>query len=779
MILVKSIEDDNWTKNYTYYDTKGRAVGGHSINHLGGYTRTKSQLDFAGVPLKTITRHKRLDTDTEKVITENFEYDLQNRLKKHYHQVDSQLQELLTENSYNELSQLKNKKVGNNLQSIDYAYNIRGWMTDINKDQMGVPDLGGKLFSYKIKYNQKQGIDNPDPIKFSGKNVTPKYNGNIAEVDWRAVTTLGDNPSLEPKRYGYAYDQLNRLSAGYYQNPGNPYSKENIESLTYDVNGNITNLYRTSVVQGTIATEIDDLEYFYTGNQATSIKDHSGNSTGYEGIAGNAIDYDANGNMKSMIDKQITGIGYNHLNLANAVAIGAGQVTTDIATKYRADGVKVRKENTNTSVGFSSTIWKKEVTDYLDGFQYLNVTSSGNNTGGSSESFLASSMETKHAFEREAFSKIGPPIIIDPGPIDPIIKNPHNPELQFFPTSEGYYDYQKKQYIYQYQDHLGNVRISFARDKNTGGLEITDANDYYPFGMSHLKTGNAYFGAGKYQNYKYNGKELQETGMYDYGARFYMQDIGRWGVVDPLTEKYRRMSPYTYVGNNPAMFVDYDGRDYGMYIDFKTGTVTIRATYYATGNDMKSANQAVKMWNGMSGKYNYTYKDANGNKVSMKVKFELQTSEVTVGKGEKRLDVLNKAMESATKGEGNIYRFAASKDMNSNENGVTSGGNSIRVKDSRADTETGAHEVGHSLGADHTSSGILTISSDDPNRSNDINSSNISDVMNAIVGTPSEPDKAKEATGGLGQATIHIENNNLQTDKDYKRFRNGGIQSAE
>lgn len=29
------------------------------------------------------------------------------------------------------------------------------------------------------------------------------------------------------------------------------------------------------------------------------------------------------------------------------------------------------------------------------------------------------------------------------------------------------------------------------------------------------------------------------------------------------------------------------------------------------------------MWNGMSGKYNYTYKDANGNKVSMKVKFEL------------------------------------------------------------------------------------------------------------------------------------------------------------
>ncbi|MDY3344192.1 hypothetical protein PG326_02830 [Riemerella anatipestifer] len=88
-------------------------------------------------------------------------------------------------------------------------------------------------------------------------------------------------------------------------------------------------------------------------------------------------------------------------------------------------------------------------------------------------------------------------------------------EWQFLPTSEGYYDYLHKRYVYHYTDHLGNVRLSYYKGSNN--LVIDKESNYYPFGLEH--TGyNGLLGNQSY-NYKYNGKELQtEIGMYDYGA---------------------------------------------------------------------------------------------------------------------------------------------------------------------------------------------------------------------------------------------------------------------
>ncbi len=105
-----------------------------------------------------------------------------------------------------------------------------------------------------------------------------------------------------------------------------------------------------------------------------------------------------------------------------------------------------------------------------------------------------------------------------------------------------------------------SVRLSY---KNEGNQPIvTDSNDYYPFGMSFVRNSeeDAHFGTGSFFNYKYNGKELQETGMYDYGARFYMPDIGRWGVQDIKSEAFYNYSQYQYVLNNPVINIDIKGQ---------------------------------------------------------------------------------------------------------------------------------------------------------------------------------------------------------------------------
>lgn len=553
--LVKNIEDDNWTKNYAYYDSKARVIGTYAINHLGGYTKNDILLSFTGELLKINTSHLRKQGEVGVNINERFVYDSQNRLKRHYHQVGNKPEELLSERSYNEVSQLINKKVGSGLQSIDYAYNIRGWLTDINKDQMTMPDLGGKLFSYKIKYNQKEGITNPDSALFSGKDVKPKYNGSIAEIDWRAVESIGAYPSLTPKRYGYAYDNMNRLSAGYYQNPQNPYSKENTESLGYDLNGNITSLYRTSVIENgsNIATKIDDLVYTYKGNQAIKIKDNSGNSTGYEGTVGLPIEYDANGNMTSFTDKQISSIKYNFLDLPNEFSVDQAPSGTTINTVYDADGIKLGKTSLNIAVGYNTITTTTEKTDYIDGFQYFkkDVVTSGGGGGGEIE------LLTARALEPQAYSLIQP---IDPS-IDPPFGGGLNldlktPDLQFFPTSEGFYDYENDLYIYQYKDHLGNTRLSFTRN-STGALKIVDANDFYPFGMNHLKTGNSFIGPSSFKNYKFLGKEIQPSGFYDLEARFYMPDIAKFNSHDPLSDM--TLDPYGYAYNNPLFYSDATG----------------------------------------------------------------------------------------------------------------------------------------------------------------------------------------------------------------------------
>ena len=96
---------------------------------------------------------------------------------------------------------------------------------------------------------------------------------------------------------------------------------------------------------------------------------------------------------------------------------------------------------------------------------------------------------------------------------------------------------------------------------------------YYPFGME-LEAICYSSGADLANNHLYNGKELQpdyNLQWYDYGARFYDPQLGRWHSVDPLAENYRRWSPYNYCLNNPLKLTDPDGRGPELALYFVPG----------------------------------------------------------------------------------------------------------------------------------------------------------------------------------------------------------------
>ena len=138
----------------------------------------------------------------------------------------------------------------------------------------------------------------------------------------------------------------------------------------------------------------------------------------------------------------------------------------------------------------------------------------------------------------------------------------NQPEGYLEPNGLGTYDYG-----YRLKDHLGNIRITFVDFDHNGSIalsEITEENNYYPFGLEHqgynnIVNSNANAVANKF---KYNSKELNDElglNLYDYGARFYDPAIGRWHVLDPLSERYKSWSPYNYAVNSPIRFLDPNG----------------------------------------------------------------------------------------------------------------------------------------------------------------------------------------------------------------------------
>ncbi|PHI19010.1 hypothetical protein CEQ90_15345 [Lewinellaceae bacterium SD302] len=116
-------------------------------------------------------------------------------------------------------------------------------------------------------------------------------------------------------------------------------------------------------------------------------------------------------------------------------------------------------------------------------------------------------------------------------------------------------------------DHLGNTVVLFEDTDQDGVIldapgqgntEVLQRNLYYPFGLE--LNGTAPIQPETDQNYLYNGKEQMEgTGLYAYGFRYYDPTIGRFTGVDPIADQFAFVSPFNYAENSPIANIDLHG----------------------------------------------------------------------------------------------------------------------------------------------------------------------------------------------------------------------------
>ena len=275
-----------------YYDTLGRVVQKASTNHLGGYDRYLYGYDFRGKVVSSMHIHSAPGKQT---LTETcaYTYDHRERLLEVRHRLNGGSEVLLARYTYDNQGRRNTVSYHNGAENLTYSYNIQDWLTGIS----------GTKFTQTLGYGSH-------------------YNGNISSMDWTA-----DGASHS---YTFTYDGLNRLRNAIHGTGA--YTEKVTE---YDKNGNILALQRYD--NGLI----DALTYTYNGNRLTQVEDSTGHAAGFTDGASTANEYtyDNNGNLTKDLNKGISGIAYNSLNLPIKVTFNDGS-TIDYV--YAADGNKLR-----------------------------------------------------------------------------------------------------------------------------------------------------------------------------------------------------------------------------------------------------------------------------------------------------------------------------------------------------------------------------------------------------------------------------------------------------
>jgi len=288
---TRTYRDDGTASEWTmlYYDDYGRVLETVSTHHLGGTDRVVNSYNFDGSVKGTTRTHVNGSATT--TIANSYRYDHMGRRTHSYQRTYGSPQVtgtevLLSKMDYDEIGQLKAKKLHDSLQVTNYAYNERGWLKSSSSLQ----------FSIGLQYND---------------GTYPQYNGNISG---QSFTNNCSNA------FTYQYDRLNRLTNGTATGMS--------EILDYDVMGNITSLNR----DGTGARA-----YSYSGNRLLGIP----------GFTSTYV-YDANGNATTDGRNDMY-LAYNHLNLPiTASRSGLSMVYTYDATGAKLKKVSTGTSTTTT-----------------------------------------------------------------------------------------------------------------------------------------------------------------------------------------------------------------------------------------------------------------------------------------------------------------------------------------------------------------------------------------------------------------------------------------------
>jgi RHS repeat-associated protein len=264
------------------------------------------------------------------------------------------------------------------LQTIDYAYHIRGMLNCVNCTN-GTPALKtteNDFFALKYDY-ETAGF----------------WDGNIGKQSWIKLPQSGGNVG-QLRSYTYNYDKASRLKSATFAGIGS--ENYSIPNMNYDKNGNITNLQRSGASgAGGAFGMIDNLSYNYTGNRLNYVNDAISSSVGtgdFKDVAGNDYSYNADGSLYSDANKGINSILYDQFlkkpstitmagNTLNYYYDGAGQKikqtsTTGQETQYF--GELILKKNTSTGLlepyqlsnEEGRSVWNPATTSWLQEYEY-------------------------------------------------------------------------------------------------------------------------------------------------------------------------------------------------------------------------------------------------------------------------------------------------------------------------------------------------------------------------------------------------------------------------